>query len=262
MSSLENALSLDRQVALVTGAAGGIGRATAIALGQAGASIIATDRQEASDELTETVQLIEKLERPVVAITADLATRSAIEELVARARADFDAIDILANVAAIHLFPSPLLEITEEDWDHVHAVNFKSCLALCQLLVPAMVERGSGSIINIASDSAFDVIPDEGAYGISKISLTKLTAYLAKELGGTNVRINAIAPGWVKTQQTEFVWGDPKELEEAVQDIPLRRIADPSEIANVVVFLASRLSSYVNGHCMVVDGGRIAGVPA
>ena len=133
--------------------------------------------------------------------------------------------------------------------------------SLCQLAVPSMRERGSGCIVNIASDSAFDVIEGEGPYGISKIGVTKLTAYLAKELAGTGVRINAIAPGWVKTPQTAFVWSDRKELAAAEESIPLRRIADPSEIANVVVFLASSLASYVHGHCMVVDGGRIAGVP-
>ena len=257
-----NALSLDSKVALVTGAAGGIGRATAIGLAEAGASIIATDLESMADELAATVQQIEKLDQRAVALSADLAKRSEIESLVARATTDFGSIDILANVAAIHVFPSPLLEITEQDWDHLHAVNVKSCLALCQLIAPRMAERGSGSIVNIASDSAFDVIPNEAAYGISKISVTKLTAYLAKELAGTNVRVNAVAPGWVKTGQTKFVWGDAKELETAVQEIPLRRIADPSEIANVVVFLSSSLASYVNGHCMVVDGGRIAGVPA
>jgi len=261
MSSIQSALSLDSQAALVTGAASGIGRATAIALAESGASVVVTDLASMTDELSETLRRVEKLSRPAAAVTADLASRADIEALVARARAEFDSIDILANVAGIHRYPTPLLTLTESEWDEILDVNLKSMLTLCQLVVPSMREKGAGSIINIASDSAFDVIEGEGPYGISKIGVTKLTAYLAKELAGTGVRINAIAPGWVKTPATEFAWSDPKELAAAEQDIPLRRIADPSEIAGVVVFLASNLASYVHGHCMVVDGGRIAGVP-
>ena len=157
-----------------------------------------------------------------------------------------NTIDILVNVAAIHTYPQSLLEISEADWDLVQNVNFRSCLRLCQRLAPRMIKQGSGNIVTIASDSAFDVIADEGPYGISKISLTRLTA---------------IAPGWVRTPLIEEYWSDPEFLKEAKAGIPLGRIAEPEEIANVVLFLVSELASYVHGHCMVVDGGRIAGVP-
>ncbi|MCY3750714.1 MAG: SDR family oxidoreductase, partial [Gammaproteobacteria bacterium] len=143
----------------------------------------------------------------------------------------------------------------------VQNVNFKSCLRLCQRIVPSMVKQGSGNIVTIASDSAFDVIADEGPYGISKMNLVKLTAYLARELSETGIRINAIAPGWVRTPMIEEYWSDPEFLKEAKEGIPLGRIAEPEEIANVVLFLVSELASYVHGHCMIVDGGRIAGVP-
>jgi len=259
---LSNALCLDSQVALVTGAASGIGRATAIALAEAGASVVATDLEEKSDELAETLCSIEKNAHPAAALTADLSSRAEIEGLVEQASAQLGPVDILANVAGIHRYPAPLLTLPESVWDETLAVNLKSVLALCQLVVPPMRKKGAGCIINIASDSAFDVIAGEGPYGISKIGVTKLTAYLAKELGGTGLRVNAVAPGWVKTPATAFMWSDPEMLEQAAQDIPLRRIADPAEIANVVVFLASSLASYVHGHCIVVDGGRIAGVPS
>ena len=153
------------------------------------------------------------------------------------------------------------LEISEGDWDHLQNVNFKSCLFLCQRLAPLMVKQGFGNIVTIASNSAFDVISDEGPYGISRMSLVKLTAYLAREPAETGVRVNAIASGWIRTPLIEEYWSDPEFLKEAKEGIPLGRIAEPEESANVVLFLVSDLASYVHGHCMVVDGGRIAGVP-
>jgi len=261
MNSPVNPLSQESKVALVTGAAGGIGSAVAITLAQQGASIILTDRESESDRLTQTRQSIENLGQPVTALFADLSAGEQIDVLVERAYEGFGSIDVLVNVAAIHRYPDPLLKISEADWDLVQNVNFKSCLRLCQRIVPNMVKQGSGNVITVASDSAFDVIAGEGPYGISKISLTKLTAYLAKEIAGSGVRINAIAPGWVRTPLIEEYWSDPEFLKEAKEGIPLQRIAEPEEIANVVLFLASDLASYVHGHCMVVDGGRIAGVP-
>ena len=261
MNSSVNPLSQESKVALITGAAGGIGSAVATTLAQQGASIILTDRETESDRLTQTRQSIEKLGQPVTALFADLAAGEQIDVLVERAYEEFGSIDVLVNVAAIHRYPDPLLKISEADWDLVQNVNFKSCLRLCQRIVPNMVKQGSGNVITVASDSAFDVIAGEGPYGISKISLTKLTAYLAKEIAGSGVRINAIAPGWVRTPLIEEYWSDPEFLKEAKEGIPLQRIAEPEEIANVVLFLASDLASYVHGHCMVVDGGRISGVP-
>jgi len=261
VSSLQSAISLESQTALVTGAANGIGRATAVALAEAGASVVVTDVAAKASDLEETLKSIEWNAHPAVAVTADLASQSDIAALAGRVAEEFGAIDILANVAGIHRYPTPLLTLPESEWDEILAVNLKSVLLLCQLLVPPMRERGMGCIINIASDSAFDVIDGEGPYGISKLGLTRLTAYLAKELAGTGVRINSIAPGWVKTPMTEAFWSDPAELADAVEAIPLGRITDPSEIASVVLFLASGLASYVHGHCIVVDGGRIAGIP-
>ncbi|MDE0511142.1 MAG: SDR family NAD(P)-dependent oxidoreductase [Gammaproteobacteria bacterium] len=261
MNSSVNPLSQQAKVALITGAAGGIGRAVAITLAQQGASIVLTDQETESDRLTQTRQSIENLGQPVTTVFADLAAGEQVDALTERACEAFGSIDVLVNVAAIHRYPDPLLKISEADWDMVQNVNFKSCLRLCQRIVPSMVKQGSGNIVTIASDSAFDVIADEGPYGISKMNLVKLTAYLARELSETGIRINAIAPGWVRTPMIEEYWSDPEFLKEAKEGIPLGRIAEPEEIANVVLFLVSELASYVHGHCMIVDGGRIAGVP-
>ena len=261
MNSSVNPLSQEAKVALVTGAAGGIGRAVAITLAQQGASIVLTDQETESDRMTQTRQSIENLGQPVTTVFADLSASEQIDALTERAYEEFGSIDVLVNVAAIHRYPDPLLKISEADWDLVQNVNFKSCLRLCQRIVPNMVKQGAGNIVTIASDSAFDLIADEGPYGISKMNLVKLTAYLARELSETGIRINAIAPGWVRTPMIEEYWSDPEFLKEAKEGIPLGRIAEPEEIANVVLFLVSELASYVHGHCMIVDGGRIAGVP-
>ena len=258
---MDNPLSLDSRVALVTGAAGGVGRAVAVTLAQYGARVVATDRPGASDRLEETKRLILERDGSVLTVHADLAVIADIDKLVERVVNEFNSIDIQVNVAAIHAYPTPLLDISEEDWDQLQNVNVKGCLRLCQRLAPLMVKQGSGNIVTIASDSAFDVIADEGPYAITKMNLVKLTAYLAKELAETGVRVNAIAPGWVRTPMIEEYWSDPEFLKQAKEGIPLGRIAEPEEIANVVLFLVSELASYVHGHCMVVDGGRIAGVP-
>ena len=254
-------LSLESQVALVTGAAGGIGRAVALTLAEAGASVVITDRDEAAQRLQETRSAIQETGRPVLSVPADVGRRRDIDHLVRCALDEFQTIQLFVNVAAIHQYPTPLLEIGEADWDRMQAVNCKAFLLLCQRIAPQMVKQGFGNIVAVASDSAFDVIADEGPYGVSKIGLAKLTAYLAKELRETGVRVNAIAPGWVRTSMIEAYWSDPELLKEAKAGIPLGRIAEPEEVANVVLFLASPLASYVHGHCMVVDGGRIAGVP-
>ena len=257
----DDPLSLDARIALVTGAAGGIGRAVALTLAEAGASVVITDRQAAAQRLEETRSAILEMGRPVLSIHADVGVRQDIDRLVQCALDEFQTIHLFVNIAAIHQYPTPLLEIDEADWDRLQAVNCKGFLLLCQRIAPRMVRQGFGNIVAIASDSAFDVIADEGPYGVSKIGLAKLTAYLAKELRATGVRVNAIAPGWVRTPMIEEYWSDPKLLKEAKAGIPLGRIAEPEEIANVVLFLASPLASYVHGHCMVVDGGRIAGIP-
>jgi NAD(P)-dependent dehydrogenase (short-subunit alcohol dehydrogenase family) len=255
-------LSQVGKVAIVTGAARGIGRGIALRLARHGAAIVAVDLPSASELLDELVTAVADSGGRALAVCLDVACKADIDAMVARTVREFGRVDVLVNNAAIHDYPTPLLTATEEQWDRLFAINVKGFLFACQAAIPHMKSQGSGSVINIASDSAFDVILDEGPYGISKIAVVRMASYLARELAGTGVRANSLALGWVKTRLTDRFFEDPAAAEAILQAVPARRVADPDEIARTVLFLASDLSSYVNGHCIVVDGGRIAGVPA
>jgi NAD(P)-dependent dehydrogenase (short-subunit alcohol dehydrogenase family) len=258
----DDPVSLIGRVALVTGAAQGIGRSVAITLASRGANVVVTDLPSEATLLESVASEIARSGRRAHAFTADLASKSQVEDLVLSALQQLGRIDILVNNAGIHMYPSPLLTVSESDWDMVMAVNVKGPLFTCQAVLPHMIERGRGAIVNIASDSAFDVVVDEGPYGISKIALVRMSSYFARELAGKGVRVNSLAPGWVKTRLTDEFFSNPDAVRAILDGVPARRVADPADIAGVVVFLASDLANYVNGHCIVVDGGRIAGVPA
>jgi NAD(P)-dependent dehydrogenase (short-subunit alcohol dehydrogenase family) len=262
LSAAAAGISLHSKVALVTGAAGGIGRAVASILASHGASVVLTDVGASAQELRDVAGRIDQTGGRALAAPADLRHRAEVDSVVAAALGQFAQLDILVNVAGVHLYPSPLLTIAESDWDRVMEINVKGPLRMCQAVVPQMIARGLGSVVNVASDSAFDVIAEEGAYGISKMAVVRMSSYLAKETAGTGVRVNSLAPGWVKTRMSEPFFSDPSVLAAAIKSIPSGRIADPVDIAGVVLFLASDLASYVNGHCILVDGGRIAGNPA
>lgn len=257
-----NPLSLDSRIALVTGAAGGIGAAIARRLAGQGSDLVVTDRAECGTALERLEAEIVGTGRRVFRRTADVSCRTEVVALVDEARAALGPIDTLVNVAGIHAFPTPLLHVDEGLWNRLLSVNLTGPLFMSQAVLPDMIERGRGCVVNIASDSAFDVIAGEGPYGISKIGLVRLSAYLAREVAGSGVRVNSVAPGWVKTAMSKPFWDDPSVAQAAIEGIPARRFADPADIADVVLFLVSGLAGYVNGHCLVADGGRIAGVPA
>jgi 3-oxoacyl-[acyl-carrier protein] reductase len=249
-------VDLDGRVAVVTGAAGGIGRAVALLLARSGAAVAVTDMFPRANALGQLVSEIIEFGGKALASSADITNRTDVDELLGDVLNEFGSVDILVNAAGVYL-TGPILAFDESVWEKIMGVNLKGAFLTCQVFARAMAEQGSGNIINIASDSALDVAEGDGPYASSKSALVTFTRHLAWELGRSRVRANAIAPGWVKTEMTRFVWSDPQLLDAAEANIPLGFMAEPDDIAQVALFLASSASRYVTGQLIVANGGRI-----
>ena len=249
--------SLEGKVALITGARRGIGRGIALAFAEAGADVAICDIVVEGGEMEAVTGEIRQLGRRSLAVQTDITQKAQVDNLVQGVEDELGAIDILVNNAAILLI-TPLLGTSEEDWDKVIDTNLKGYYLCSQAVGRRMVQQKRGNIINIASTDAFYLDRSYTPYGAAKAGVVRLTRGMAMELGSYNIRVNAIAPGWVRTKMTEFVWSAPEFLKRAEAEIPLERMAEPSEIANVALFLASDLSSYITGATIFVDGGLIA----
>jgi 2,3-dihydro-2,3-dihydroxybenzoate dehydrogenase len=248
-------VDLSEQVAVVTGAAGGIGNSVAQALARSGASVAITDIQARAENLAELMDDIGGDGGRIAAVTADITKREDIDQLLGVVLNEFGAVDILVNAAGIYM-TGPIAAFEESRWDRTLATNLKGPFLTCQAFSKVMCEQGHGNIINIASDSAIDVAAGDGPYASSKSALLTFTRHLAAEVGGSGVRANVVAPGWIKTEMTRFVWADTALREAAEAGIPLGFMAEPDDIANVVLFLASNGSRYITGQTIIVNGGR------
>ena len=244
-------LSLEGQVAIVTGGGTGIGRGIALEFAKAGADVVVASRKLAN--LEKVAEEVRALDRRSLAVQTDISRKTDVDNLVQKVMGEFGAIDILVNNAAV-LGKFSLLEAPEDEWDRVIDTNLKGYYLCCQAVGKRMVERKRGNIINIASTAAFE---GGGSYNISKAGVVNFTRGIARELGRYNIRVNAIAPGWVITDMAKYIMReDPERLRrEAEATIPLGRMAEPSDIASVALFLASDASSLITGQTIVVDGG-------
>lgn len=242
---------LDGQTALVTGASRGLGAAMASALAGAGASVILADLQLA----LETEQSIrETCPVRTLCLTADLSKREETDRLVAQANEEMGRIDILVNNAGI-IRRAPAVDYSDEDWDAVIEINLTSAFRLSRAAGASMVARGHGKIVNISSLLAFQggiLVP---AYAAAKAGLAQVTKALANEWANRGVNVNAIAPGYMATENTRPLRNDATRSRQILDRIPAGRWGEPEDLAGAVVFLASRASDYVNGHVLVVDGG-------
>jgi 2-deoxy-D-gluconate 3-dehydrogenase len=255
MADWTKRFGLEGKSALVTGATKGIGLETCKVLADAGADIAAVGRD--AQGLREVKAAVEAKGRRCVAIAADMATVDGPAKAAKEALAAFGTVDILVNNAGIALI-APLLEATSADWDATMAVNLRAPFLLAQALVPAMIGRGGGKIINISSQAG--VIGQDGhaAYGASKGGLNTLTKVMCVEWAKHNIQVNTVCPTVILTPMGEEHWGKPERGDPMKAKIPAGRFGKPVEVADMILYLASSASNLVNGQDMLIDGGYTA----
>lgn len=245
---------LENKVAIVTGAGRGLGQAMAIGFAEAGADVALVD----VIPVQETTDAIEGLNRKCVAIQADLSKKEDIDNVVDSSVKNFGKIDILLNNAGI-IRRAPITEFSEKDWDDVMNVNIRGLFLLSQSVAKVLINQGSGGkIINIASMLSFQggiLVP---SYTASKSAVMGLTRLLANELAAYNVNVNAIAPGYMATDNTKAIREDPERNKSILDRIPANRWGKPTDLQGAAVFLASEASSYMNGYTIAVDGGWLS----
>jgi 2-deoxy-D-gluconate 3-dehydrogenase len=247
--------SLEGKSALVTGASRGLGQRIAIALAEAGADVACHSREAGG--AAEAIEAITTLGRKAVSVVGDMAETDVPSRVAAEALAELGKIDILVNNAGM-IRRSPAVDYSEEDWSTVVQVNLSSVFRLSQAVGRHMVERGSGKIVNIASLLSFQGGITVPAYTASKSGVAGLTKALANEWAKHNVNVNAIAPGYMETDNTSALRADETRNRQVMERIPAGRWGDADDLSGAVVFLSYAASDYVQGHVMVVDGGWMA----
>jgi 2-dehydro-3-deoxy-D-gluconate 5-dehydrogenase len=253
--SLVRMFGLHGKRALVTGASRGLGRAIAIGLAEAGADVVcASSREGGADD---TADAVRRLGRAAWTVSGDLSDRSSVAALGSDAENQAGPIDILVNNAGT-IRRAPAAEYSVSDWDAVLRPNLDAVWLLSQQIGKGMIERGAGRIVNVASLLSFSGGIRVPAYTASKHAVAGLTKALANEWARFGVCVNAVAPGYFVTDNTENLRGDPVRSAEISARIPAARWGEAGDLAGAVVFLSSPASNYVNGHVLVVDGGWMA----
>ena len=253
--TISNLFSLEGQVALVTGASRGIGKGIAVGLAGAGANLALVARSQS--KLIEVQQEIQAIGVQAKIFPCDLSQTGGISELAAAVSASYGRIDILVNNAGT-THRDDAVDFPEDRWDDVMRVNLKSVWLLSQWVGRGMIQRGSGKIINIASLLSFSGGIRAAAYAASKGGVAQLTKALANEWASKGVNVNAIAPGYIKTDMAGALLNDPVRAAELMNRIPAGQFGTPDDIAGAAVFLASEAASYIHGHILTVDGGWMA----
>lgn len=242
------------RTALVTGASRGIGRAVAVGLAAAGADVVLSGRDV--EALEQTRVEVEATGRRAVVLPADVTDPAACAQLVDDAVAALGHLDVLVNNAGGSSYMGAFTDLRFSGWDKTMRLNVDSIVHLSQAAGRHMLARGSGSVINVASTAGLKATPMLAAYGASKAAVISLTRTCAREWGGRGVRVNALCPGWTRTDLNADLWGAADGGQSFVAGQALERWADVSEMVGPVVFLASDASSYVTGQVLVVDGGQ------
>lgn len=242
----------DGKVALVTGAARGIGQATAVGFAREGADVALCDLEK--DWLSETAEKVKAAGRRAECYAMNVADAASVQDGVTAIEKDFGRMDVLVNNAGITR-DNLLVRMSEEDWDSVIDINLKGAFLTTKAAARIMMKQRSGAIVNIASIIGLIGNPGQCNYSASKAGIIALTKSCAKELASRNIRVNAVAPGFIKTKMTDNL---SEDLQKKMLDgIPLKRFGEPDDVANVVVFLAGDGAGYVSGQVLTVCGGMV-----
>ncbi|KPC58446.1 SDR family NAD(P)-dependent oxidoreductase [Streptomyces chattanoogensis] len=244
---------LEGRKALVTGASRGTGRAIAYAFARAGADVAVLARS--TDALQELAAEVEKFGRRAVVLTCDVTEEEQIHAAVSEAIRGLGALDVVANVAGGTPTAGPFVEIPVDAWQRDMRVNFASVLHFCRAVGPHLLQRGTGSVINVSSVAAVAGVPSRSTIAVSKSAVVALTRTLGAEWASAGVRVNAILPGWTATAETAAVRENQQVSAGLMHAVPMHRWGTPEEIADSAVYLAADASRLVTGSCLTIDGG-------
>ena len=253
MVSFRDALNFNGKVALVTGAGGSIGREIAKGFASCGASVVVADIIEERAE--ETVSLLEQVEGKHLAIQVDVADITSINNMVEKVCNIYGGIDFLSNHAGLNI-RKPAVEFTEEDWYKVCDVNLKGSFFVAQIVGKKMIEKGYGKIVTTASVSAKRGHKNLAIYAATKGGVAQYTKVFAHEWAKYGVNVNAIGPGYVRTNQTASLLADKERYDKMIELIPAGRFGEMFDMVGTILFLCSDISSYITGQTIYVDGGR------
>jgi 2-deoxy-D-gluconate 3-dehydrogenase len=256
MPLFQRIFSLEGKAALVTGASGGIGRALAVGLAEAGAAVGVHGRDR--ERVGETCSRIHEIGGQSVPLIADLQEVDACRKLIADAHEALERLDVLINCAATNR-RKPITDVTEDDFDFVTAVNLRSIYFLSQAAYPIMRSQGGGKIVHIGSINIFYGLDTVSIYGLAKGGVGQLTKVMAIEWADDNIQVNCITPGFFLTPLTEGLFSDEEKVPWFRKRIPVRRPGDPDELVGITLLLSSDASSYITGQNFTVDGGFLAG---
>jgi len=254
-AQVRNITDLSGRVAVVIGGTSGLGRAIAIGLAEAGATVVPAGRRR--DRAEEVCQQIQKLGRKTITQTVDVADRASLDELRARVEGTFGRIDVLVNSAGA-TFKKPTVEMLESEWAQLLDTNLTGTLRACQAFYAALKASGKGRVINIASLASFVAFHEVAAYGVSKAGVLALTRSLGIEWARDGICVNAIVPGVFVTDLNGALLNDTPRGQELLTRTPMRRFGRPEELVGAAVFLASDAASFIAGQTITVDGGFLA----